>query len=54
MASKHKVVSIVGAAFFKKHEYKIQYFRYSITMFRTGNATGETGLTVFLKRVREW
>ena len=55
MASKHGVVSIIGAAFCKKHESKIQDCRDSITMFRTGNAAGDTRPTVFLtkgKRVR--
>ena len=50
MASKHGVVRIVGAAFRKKHESKIQDFRYLITMFRTGNAAGDNGPTVFLTK----
>ena len=51
MESKHGVVRIVGAAFRKKRESKIQDYRYSITMFRTGNTAGDTGPTVFLKRL---
>ena len=50
MASKHGVVRIIGAAFCKKHESKIQDCRDSITMFRTGKADGDTGPTVFLKK----
>ena len=55
MESKQRVLSIVGADFRKKHESKIQDYRYSITMFRTVKAAGDTGPTVFLtngKRIR--
>ena len=48
MASKQGVVRIVDAAFRKKHESKRQDCRDSITMFRTGNAAGDTGPAVFL------
>ena len=50
MASKYEVVRIVGAAFRKENESKIQDYRYSITMFRTGNTAGDTGPTVFLAK----
>ena len=50
MASKHGVVRIVDTAFRKKHESKIQDCRDSIKMFRTGNAAGDTGPTVFLTK----
>ena len=55
MASKTGVVRIIGAAAKKKHEAKIQDCRESITMFRTGNAAGDTGPTIFLvkgKKIR--
>ena len=50
MSSKHGVARIVGMEFCKKRESKIQDCRYLITIFRTGNAAGDTGPTVFLTK----